>query len=85
MDRYLAALEQGGWHRWLFYVIFSGMAIYAHLIAALMIPVQIIAFFLMGTGTRRARWKAWLASTGVLLLPYLPLLSLAVAACSQPG
>jgi hypothetical protein len=40
-----------------------------------MIPVQIISFFLMGAGIRRARWKAWLASTGVLLLPYLPLLA----------
>ena len=73
VDRYLAALEQGGWHRWLLYVLFTGMAVYVHLIAALMIPVQIIAFFLMGARIRRARWKAWLASTGVLVLPYLPL------------
>jgi 4-amino-4-deoxy-L-arabinose transferase-like glycosyltransferase len=74
MDRYLAALEKGGWQRWLLYVAFTGTAIYVHLIAALMVPVQIVAFLLMGGETRKARWKAWLASTGVLLLPYLPLL-----------
>ena len=74
MDRYLAALESGGWQRWLLYIAFTGAAIYAHLLAALMIPVYIIAFLLVGGETRKARWKAWLASTGVLVLPYVPLL-----------
>ena len=74
MDRYLAALDRGGWHRWLLYVICTGVAVYAHLIAALMIPVQIMAFFLVGAETRRTRWKAWLVSTGLLVVPYLPLL-----------
>jgi len=74
MDRYLAALERGGWQRWLLYVIFTGVAVYVHLIAALMIPAQIVAFFLVAGGTRRARWRGWLLSIGLLLLPYLPLL-----------
>ena len=74
MDRYLAALESGGWRRWLLYVAFTGAAVYVHLLAALMVPAQIIAFFLVGGETRKARWKAWLASMGVLLLPYVPLL-----------
>jgi mannosyltransferase len=74
MDRYLAALERGGWQRWLLYVVFTGAAVYVHFVAALMVPVQILAFFLMKRETRRVRWKAWLVSTGLLLLPYLPLL-----------
>lgn len=74
MDRYLAALERGGWQRWVLYVVFTAAAVYVHFVAALMVPVQIVAFFLMTRETRRTRWKAWLASTGVLLLPYLPLL-----------
>ena len=74
MDRYLAALERGGWFRWLLYVVSTGMAVYVHLVAALMIPVQLLAFFLTAADTRRARWKGWLVSIGVLLLPYLPLL-----------
>ena len=74
MDRYLAALERGGWQRWLPYVLFTTVAVYVHLIAALMIPVQGIAFFLVGRDTRKARWKGWLASVGLLLLPYVPLL-----------
>ena len=74
MDRYLAALESGGWQRWLLYVAFTGAAVNVHFIAALMIPVQIFVFLLVGSETRKARWKAWLASMGVLLLPYVPLL-----------
>jgi mannosyltransferase len=73
MDRYLAALEQGQWHRWLLYVVITTVAIYVHLIAALMVPVQAIVFFLLGGEIRRARWRPWLASMAALTLPYLPL------------
>ena len=74
MDRYLSALDRGGWQRWLLYVAFTAIAVYVHLIAAFMIPVQIIAFFVMGSDKRKARWKGWLFSTGILLLPYVPLM-----------
>jgi mannosyltransferase len=74
MERYLAALERGGWHRWLLYVAGTSAALYVHLIAALMVPTQAILFFLTDSGTRQARWKPWLASMAVLTLPYLPLL-----------
>ena len=74
MDRFLAALEWGGWQRWLSYVLFATVAVYVHLIAALMIPVQIVAFFLVGRDKRKARWRGWLVSIGMLLLPYVPLL-----------
>lgn len=74
MDQYLAALERGGWQRWLLYMGFTGAAVYIHFIALLIVPVQIASFLLVGTATRKARWKPWLASAGLLLLPYLPLL-----------
>jgi mannosyltransferase len=74
MDRYLAALERGGWHRWLLYILGTSVAFYVHLIAALMVPAQAVIFFLLDRSVRKARWKLWLASMAVLTLPYLPLL-----------
>jgi uncharacterized membrane protein len=75
MERYLAALKEGGWHRWLVYVIASSVAIYVHVIAALIVPAQAIVFFLQSKGVRIARWKPWLASIALLVVPYLPLLA----------
>jgi 4-amino-4-deoxy-L-arabinose transferase-like glycosyltransferase len=73
MDRYLAALERGGWQRWLTYVVSTSAAFYVHLIAALIVPVQVLVFFLLGKEQRGARWKPWLASLAALTAPYLPL------------
>jgi mannosyltransferase len=73
MECYLAALERGGWPRWLLYVVVTSIACYVHLIAALIIPAQMLLFFLMGSELRRARWKPWAVSLAALTLPYLPL------------
>jgi mannosyltransferase len=85
MDRYLAALERGRWQRWGLYVAFTAAAVYVHFVAALMVPVQVAAFFLMTREIRRARWRAWSVSTGVLLLPYLPLLRWQVPLALSPA
>lgn len=74
MDRYLAALKQGGWPRWLAYVLITTAAFYVHLIAALIIPAQMLVFGIVGQRDGRWRWKPWLASMIVLTVPYLPLL-----------
>jgi len=74
MERYLTALEKGGWHRWVGYVVVTSVMFYVHLIAVLMVPVQVMAFLLQDRQTRVVRWKPWLASLAVLTLPYLPLL-----------
>jgi 4-amino-4-deoxy-L-arabinose transferase-like glycosyltransferase len=74
MDRYVAALNLGGWQRWLLYIAFTGAAVYVHFLAALLIPAQILAFLFVGADKRQSHWKPWLASLGVLVLPYLPLL-----------
>jgi uncharacterized membrane protein len=73
MERYLAALEEGGWQRWLGYILATSAAFYVHLIAALLVPAQAIMFLLVGREARRRCWKPWLASMAALTLPYLPL------------
>jgi len=75
MERYLAALRQGGWQRWLLAVSATSAAFYVHLVAALIVPVQVLVFWLHDAGIRRARWRAALASLAALTLPYLPLLA----------
>ena len=74
MDRYLAALHLGGWQRWVLYIASTSAAVYVHFLAALLIPAQMLIFLFVGADKRRIRWKAWLASLGLLVLPYLPLL-----------
>ena len=74
MERYLAALRSGGWQRWVAYVAVTSLLFYVHLVAVLIVPGQALAFLFAGGQVRRARWKGWLASLGLLTLPYLPLL-----------
>lgn len=74
MDRYLAALREGRWQRWLLYVAATSAAVYVHLVAALLIPVQVLGFFTFDRGVRRARWKPAAISLAALTLPYVPLL-----------
>lgn len=71
---YLAVLRRGHWCHWLAFVAATTAAFYVHLIAALLIPAQVLIFAL-GPWDRRARWKPWLAGLAALTLPYLPLLS----------
>ena len=79
---YLAALKQGRWYHWLAYVAATTAAFYVHLIAALLIPVQVLIFAL-GPWNRRACWKPWLSSLAALTLPYLPLLAWQLPALLQ--
>jgi mannosyltransferase len=85
MERYLAALELGGWHRWLLYVVSTSVAFYVHLIAALVIPAQVLIFLFWSSETRKVRWKPWLASIAVLVVPYLPLLRWQLPLLLEPG
>ena len=55
-------------------VAVTSLAFYVHLIAALVVPVQVVCFWLFSRRVRAARWKPWLASLAALTLPYLPLL-----------
>jgi mannosyltransferase len=75
MERYLSALERGGWHRWGLYVGATSLLFYVHFVAVLIVPAQALVFLTIRGEVRRARWKGWLASLGALVLPYLPLLA----------
>ena len=85
MERFLAALRRGGAGRWAVYVVVTSILFYTHLIAVLIVPVQVLAFFLLARPTRAARWKPWLASTVLLTVPYLPLLLWQLPLLVQPG
>lgn len=85
MDRYLAALERGGWGRWLAYVAVTAAAAYVHFVAALLIPAQGVAFLALDGLWRRRCWRPWLASLGALTLPYLPLLIWQLPLLLHPG
>jgi uncharacterized membrane protein len=75
MDRFLAALQKGSWHRWLIYILVTAAALYSHLIAALIIPVQVFVFLLFFRQIQPDRRRACLLSLGALMVPYLPLLA----------
>ncbi len=75
MERYWAALTRGGWQRWLGYLLATSAAFYVHLIAALIVPAQMVMFFLFDGEHRKRTWRPWLVSMGILVLPYLPLLA----------
>jgi mannosyltransferase len=75
MERYLAALQQGGARRWLVYVVATSLLFYVHFVSILLVPAQLLTFLFVSSELRRARWKGWLLSLGALILPYLPLLA----------
>lgn len=59
---------------WAGVVVFTTMAVYSHVLAALLIPVQVI-LFLAWWPQARQRWREGLISLVCLTLPYLPLLA----------
>ena len=66
----LEARRHGGWWRWIGLYVTTGLGLYLHLLAALVIPVQLAWLFL--ARQRRARLAAALYAAA-LVLPYLPL------------
>ncbi|MGD9030938.1 MAG: glycosyltransferase family 39 protein, partial [Anaerolineae bacterium] len=68
------ALEGGGWPWWLVQTAATTVAFYSHILAALLIPVQVLLTFLWWPQARK-RWRGALVSLACLTLPYLPLLA----------
>lgn len=68
------ALESGerGW--WLTQIAATTAAFYSHILAALLIPVQILVSLAWWSRTRE-EWRRALVSLAVLTLPYLPLVA----------
>ena len=69
---YIEALVRGRWPHWVAYVVATSFCLYTHILAALIIPLEII-LFVVWWPRHRARLKAWLAAIGCVTLPYVPL------------
>jgi mannosyltransferase len=72
----IEAGRRGKWWRWLLLYVVTTACIYVHLLAVLVVPVQVLWLLILPMGPRSAR--RWIISAGYLLalfLPYLPLLS----------
>jgi mannosyltransferase len=66
------AVEGAGWGWWAVQVVATSLAFYAHILAALLVPVQVLLTFAWWPQARR-QWAGALASLVCLTLPYLPL------------
>ena len=69
---YVEALAWGRWSYWAAYVMATSFCLYTHILAALIIPLEII-LFVVWWPCHRARLKPWLAAIGCVTLPYIPL------------
>ena len=69
---YLLALERTRWYLWLAYLLTTGLSMYIHILAVLLVPFQAL-FYLISWPRYRGASKAWLIAMGILVLPYLPL------------
>lgn len=75
------AQPRAGW--WALVLIATSLAFYSHILAALLLPVEVLWFALRGWSNRRARRGALLVLAG-LTLPYLPLARWQIAYALTP-
>jgi mannosyltransferase len=66
------AIVGDGWYWWAVQVVATGLAVYTHIIVALLIPVQVLIYFAWWPRARR-QWLGALISLACFTLPYLPL------------
>ncbi|TEU15303.1 MAG: hypothetical protein E3J21_13680 [Anaerolineales bacterium] len=69
---YVEALARGRWLYWVAYVVVTSFCLYTHILATLIIPLEII-LFVVWWPRHRARLKPWLLTIGCVTLPYIPL------------
>jgi mannosyltransferase len=69
---YVEALTRGQWPYWAAYVVATSFCLYIHILAALVILLEII-LFVVWWPRYRARLKPWLLAIGCVTLPYIPL------------
>ena len=69
---YVEALARGRWSYWAAYVVVTSFCLYTHILAALIIPLEIV-LFVVWWPRHRTRLKPWLAAIGCVTLPYIPL------------
>lgn len=69
---YMEALARGRWLYWAAYVAVTSFCLYTHILAALIIPLEIILFVVWWP--RHQAWlKPWLLAIACVTLPYIPL------------
>jgi len=66
------AVEGDGWRWWVVQIVATSLAFYSHILAALLIPVQVLLYLSWWPQARR-QWINGLCSLACLTLPYLPL------------
>ncbi len=66
------AIEGEGWRWWAVQIVATSLAFYSHILAALLIPVQVLLCLTWWPQTRK-QWAGVLVSLACLTLPYLPL------------
>jgi 4-amino-4-deoxy-L-arabinose transferase-like glycosyltransferase len=66
------AVDGEGWGWWVVQSVATTLAFYAHILAALLIPVQVIVYFVWWPQARK-QWRGAVISIASLTLPYLPL------------
>jgi len=69
------AAQKGGWWRWAFLYGLTSLGCYTHVLAALVIPVQVVWLLLIPSGARPTRRLATVGCyLALLVMPYLPML-----------
>lgn len=72
----LEVARRGGWWRWGLLYVLTSLCFYTHLLAALIVPVQVLwLVILLAAGKPARRWLAAGVYLAALILPYLPLLA----------
>ena len=66
------AVERNGWRWWVVQVVATSLAFYTHILAALLIPVQVLLYLIWWPRAPR-QWIGPLVGLVCLILPYLPL------------
>ena len=66
------ATAEGGWHWWAVQVVAISLSVYCHILAVLLIPVQLVLYFIWWPQARE-QWRGALVSLACVTLPYLPL------------
>jgi mannosyltransferase len=66
------AVAEREWRWWAVQVVATSLAFYSHILAALLIPVQILLFLIWWPQARK-QWVGPIVSLACLTLPYLPL------------
>jgi mannosyltransferase len=78
------AVDGDGWYWWGVQVFATSLAVYTHIVAALLIPVQVLIYFTWWPKARR-QWLGALISLACFTLPYLPLAGWQMSLLFQDG